>query len=80
MLVVFHILCIFFKAYTKCATIQYNRASSLHGIDMQFILHHLNLDQDLFLCGKHSSEHSVTTLLQCFAVAARTAVMTEAVL
>jgi hypothetical protein len=54
------------KVFTNHATIQYNRALSLHGIEMQFILHHLNLDKNLFL--------------HCFAVAARTAVMTEAVL
>jgi hypothetical protein len=70
----------FLKVYTRHATIQYNRALSLHGIDMKFNLYHLNLDKDLFLCGTHPSEHSVTTRLQCFALAARTAMMTEAVL
>jgi hypothetical protein len=66
---------LYLKANTKHVTIQYNRTLSL-----QFNLHHLNLDKDLFLCWKHSSEHSVATLLQYSALAARTAVMTEAVM
>jgi hypothetical protein len=68
------------KACTKCATLQHNRALSPLGIDMQFIQHHLNLDKLLLLCGKHSSGYTVITLFQCFALAARTAVMTGAVL
>jgi hypothetical protein len=48
-------LCVFFKAFTKHTTIQCNRALSLDGIDMKFILHHLNLGKDLFLSNNTAS-------------------------
>jgi hypothetical protein len=77
MLLFFHIGCTGFEGLHQMC---HSTALCPHGIDMQFIQHHLNLDKGLFLCGKHSSEHSVTSQFQCFSLAVRTAVMTGAVL
>jgi hypothetical protein len=73
MLLFFHFGCTGFKGLHQMC-----HSTAQQSTDMQFIQQQLNLDKGLFLCGKYSSQHSVTAQFQCFALAARTAVIVHA--